>query len=879
MDVLADTRRHTARKSTVTRLLQIKSSPTHPPPLNHCENVIQVETTTKSSAYINNNSVSSSSLNSHQHLSQVVGDEMKLSLYNPNSQRPVSDECPSSIFETLDSSSAILEIKKEQVDANDQQIKPMIIIPDNDIEEVEDSANNLFGSTQVVHPRHSETNVSSPHVRKDSVNNPFNSSAVCDDIMENLKLQTEQQIGHDKSDNAYRVKSTTTARISVDTQRTSSTINSNLLPDYRHSYSTDSTNSGTVVPPPTLSACFDDNLKSSQIVRKGKITKEPHQQDNEMEHQFQNTFEQRQSRTEIPVGESEVVKMDQDEIGVSSSGKGIANDEQSSNRNDLNLFTKSVLASDAQRRREDDVCPMESETSVPLALPNNSIVEISGTRPIYPSVRQSVTVIDDDIVEIATTPAIPHHSNYQNVILVREDIMNMTTTSNHHLSSCCTCRCHPIRQSSDDDFHLFEQALNAQRQQQQTLSVNDRLIKFLKEQQKEFQQKPPQHQQAKEHRSQQTITVDIKEMGIQTEKHPQTVQQVQQRQITQAIIPPSLVVTSSASNPLIPPQLKQHTLQTAVRPHNPFSITAVSTSILSAGPILPATLHHRPTLLSRTPFLQPILPHPPTPPVPLPSNVAALLPEASVSPAQTVPSQHQYPTSAPIQQQQQQQQQQRQSQVTEIDLTNDDDDRPSSMSQTTIRPQIPQTASIPPPPNRTRGGNRNFRANIIQTGQVSFPIRPLPEHQPFDTTIARPKLTIAHENSTVRLHWNLQNTSQESIREYQIFAYKYNVNSTVSDWKQIGSVRSMRLPMAVTLKEFQSNSHYAFAVRAISMSNIVGQFCEPKTIFTGIPPNLLPLQTSHIQNVPISNGVGVSPVTIDAFSINKQHCILIPLCT
>ena len=46
-------------------------------------------------------------------------------------------------------------------------------------------------------------------------------------------------------------------------------------------------------------------------------------------------------------------------------------------------------------------------------------------------------------------------------------------------------------------------------------------------------------------------------------------------------------------------------------------------------------------------------------------------------------------------------------------------------------------------------------------------------------------------------------------------------------------LNSMRLPMAVTLKEFQSNSHYAFAVRAVSINNNIGPFCEPKTIFTG----------------------------------------------
>ncbi len=51
--------------------------------------------------------------------------------------------------------------------------------------------------------------------------------------------------------------------------------------------------------------------------------------------------------------------------------------------------------------------------------------------------------------------------------------------------------------------------------------------------------------------------------------------------------------------------------------------------------------------------------------------------------------------------------------------------------------------------------------------------------------------------------------------------------------------------MAVTLKEFQSNSHYAFAVRAVAINNNIGPFCEPKTIFTG---NTLtqPLHTNQI---------------------------------
>jgi hypothetical protein len=59
----------------------------------------------------------------------------------------------------------------------------------------------------------------------------------------------------------------------------------------------------------------------------------------------------------------------------------------------------------------------------------------------------------------------------------------------------------------------------------------------------------------------------------------------------------------------------------------------------------------------------------------------------------------------------------------------------------------------------------------------------------------------------------------------------------------------MRLPMAVTLKEFQCNSHYAFAVRGVSITNNIGPFCEPKTIFTGNTSSIQPLNTSQILNV------------------------------
>jgi hypothetical protein len=70
---------------------------------------------------------------------------------------------------------------------------------------------------------------------------------------------------------------------------------------------------------------------------------------------------------------------------------------------------------------------------------------------------------------------------------------------------------------------------------------------------------------------------------------------------------------------------------------------------------------------------------------------------------------------------------------------------------------------------------------IFQT----FPLRPLPEHIPCDQAIARPQLSIAQDNTTVRLTWNLPSTPMESILNYEIYAYKQNATVTTSDWKKV----------------------------------------------------------------------------------------------
>ena len=126
--------------------------------------------------------------------------------------------------------------------------------------------------------------------------------------------------------------------------------------------------------------------------------------------------------------------------------------------------------------------------------------------------------------------------------------------------------------------------------------------------------------------------------------------------------------------------------------------------------------------------------------------------------------------------------------------------------------------------------NGNRRRTLIESTSITS-VRPLPENLACDHSIARPQLTLFQDATTVRLTWNSTSPGTESVQNYEIYAYKQS--AATATWRKIGTVKAMRLPMAVTLKEFQSNSHYAFAIRAMVDQHRLGPFSQPKTIFTG----------------------------------------------
>ncbi|UJR22493.1 hypothetical protein I4U23_025546 [Adineta vaga] len=383
-----------------------------------------------------------------------------------------------------------------------------------------------------------------------------------------------------------------------------------------------------------------------------------------------------------------------------------------------------------------------------------------------------------------------------------DDIVEIEVSRSDPHPPLCACQCHQSTSNPTADYLLFEQALRQTRQEQQNERSlnNNRLIQTLKRQHQElmtFYQR--QLYINKTDREQQTIQINQHDTQIQTDIST----------IQPSISKPNILQTNGKHST---PNAKSPTT-VPIRPFNSF-LTPIRTKGPSLQQLIPCltttttatttTMTNKISMLKK-PATAPVLP-PPLPPPP--------------------------PTSQDV-----------------VDLTEeDDDDTNRNRLSTSSRPQQNSSSMITSTTSTPTQSQPISRSNPTTSLGQTFPLRPLPEHTPIDSSIARPQLNITQDNTSVRLTWNLPSTPMESIQNYEIYAYKHNATVTTSDWKKIGTVKSMRLPMAVTLKEFQPNSHYAFAVRGVSITDQFGPFCEPKTIFTGTTTPVQLNNTNQIYN-------------------------------
>uniref|UniRef100_A0A2D4LKQ8 Fibronectin type-III domain-containing protein n=1 Tax=Micrurus spixii TaxID=129469 RepID=A0A2D4LKQ8_9SAUR len=94
------------------------------------------------------------------------------------------------------------------------------------------------------------------------------------------------------------------------------------------------------------------------------------------------------------------------------------------------------------------------------------------------------------------------------------------------------------------------------------------------------------------------------------------------------------------------------------------------------------------------------------------------------------------------------------------------------------------------------------------------------------------KLARVQSQNGIVLSWSVLEVDRScaSVDSYHLYAYHEDPSATVpSQWKKIGEVKALPLPMACTLTQFVSGSKYYFAVRAKDIYGRFGLFCDPQS--------------------------------------------------
>ncbi|XP_054023597.1 activating transcription factor 7-interacting protein 1 [Dryobates pubescens] len=146
----------------------------------------------------------------------------------------------------------------------------------------------------------------------------------------------------------------------------------------------------------------------------------------------------------------------------------------------------------------------------------------------------------------------------------------------------------------------------------------------------------------------------------------------------------------------------------------------------------------------------------------------------------------------------------------------------SGAPQLTVHHRPPQVHAEPPRPVHP--------APLPEAPQPSR----LPPEAANTSLPQKPQLKLARVQSQngIVLSWSVMEVDRScaTVDSYHLYAYHEDPSATMpSQWKKIGEVKALPLPMACTLTQFVSGSKYYFAVRAKDIYGRFGPFCDPQS--------------------------------------------------
>ncbi len=141
-------------------------------------------------------------------------------------------------------------------------------------------------------------------------------------------------------------------------------------------------------------------------------------------------------------------------------------------------------------------------------------------------------------------------------------------------------------------------------------------------------------------------------------------------------------------------------------------------------------------------------------------------------------------------------------------------------------------AQAPAAQNVVHGGN-DFR--VRQNHQPPPPYQTVPRSQVEPVTPPKLQVNITVSGNGIVLSWDFEHEPPANtpvIECYHLFASQDSPNppTSRSEWKKIGVVKALPLPMACTLTQFVSGNSYHFAVIAIDVHGREGQMSNPCTV-------------------------------------------------